>query len=143
MAMLDLTRYAVGKPVALADVAQRQNISLSYLEQLIARLKAHHLVKSTRGPGGGYMLGDRGDQITVGEIVEAVDDPHNRILIADPLTASVRQLTDYLWQSIGDQIDLYLKDVTLAQVNNCTLCAKAELTQPTAISDYMQRERLN
>ena len=137
MAMLDLAKHANAKPVALAEVAQRQDISLSYLEQLVARLKSKDLVKSTRGPGGGYMLGDRGDQITVGEVVAAVDDPHDRLVIADPLTADVRQLTLFLWQAIGDQIGVYLDNVTLAEVSNCSLCAKTSLIEDAIGADEL------
>jgi Rrf2 family iron-sulfur cluster assembly transcriptional regulator len=126
MTMLDLTHYADGTPIPLAAISERQNISLSYLEQLVARLKAAGLVKSTRGPGGGYTLGDKGDQIKVGEIVRAVEDDPTRLVIADPVTADVRMLTNYLWQAIEDQISGYLETVTLADVNNCTLCNSYE-----------------
>ena len=135
MAMLDLARYANGKPVSLADVALRQDISLSYLEQLVAKLKGKELVKSTRGPGGGYMLGDRGDQIRVGEIVQAVDDTSDRFIIADPLTADVRQLTSLLWQAIGDQISKYLENVTLAEVSNCSLCKNEDIANRSNVTD--------
>ena len=122
MAMTDIARNGVEKPVPLAEVARRQDISLSYLEQLIARLKSKGLVQSLRGPGGGYRLGAPADRISVFEIVDAVDDRLPRVHIADPLTATGRQLTDLLWQAIGDEIRSYLKTVTLEDVNNCTLC---------------------
>jgi len=122
MAMTDIARYGADKAVPLAEVARRQGISLSYLEQLIAKLKSRGLVHSVRGPGGGYRLRIPADRITVFEIVNAVDDPLPRIHIADPLTATGRQLTDLLWQAIGDEIKAYLKTITLDDVNNCTLC---------------------
>lgn len=122
MAMTDISRNGIDKPVPLAEVAKRQNISLSYLEQLIAKLKARGLLTSTRGPGGGYKLSVPADRIPVFDIVDAVDDPIPRIHIADPLTASGKQLTDLLWQAIGDEIRSYLKTITLNDVNNCTLC---------------------
>ncbi len=128
MAMVDLARHGRDKPmtpVSLAEIAQRQEISLSYLEQLIAMLKAEGLVKSVRGPGGGYMLAMPSDKITIAEIVTAVDDHQPRMHIEDPEEANGRQLTDLLWQSIGDEINAYLRTITLADVDNCTLCRTA------------------
>jgi len=68
------------------------------------------------------MLGSQGDQITIFEVVRAVDEPGPRVRIDDPLTASGRQLSDLLWQAIGDEVEKYLRTVTLADVSNCTLC---------------------
>ena len=67
-AMIDLALRDRANPVPLADLAQRHHISLSYLEQVFAKLRQHGLVDSTRGPGGGYTLGFRGDAITVADI---------------------------------------------------------------------------
>jgi Rrf2 family iron-sulfur cluster assembly transcriptional regulator len=75
MAMVDLAMHSDGKPVALAAVAERQDISLSYLEQLFARLKRNALVKSVRGPGGGYMLAHGPDGTRISDIILAVDEP--------------------------------------------------------------------
>ncbi len=125
MAMVDLARRGRGKPITpvpLAEIAQRQDISLSYLEQLIAMLKAEGLVKSVRGPGGGYMLARPGNEITVAQIVAAVDDHQPRISIDNPDEASGRQLTDLLWQAIGDEINGYLSTISLADVDTCALC---------------------
>lgn len=121
MAMVDLARHSNGKPVSLADIAGRQGISLSYLEQLIARLKAQNLVKSLRGPGGGYLLEQPPEKISVGAIINAVDDPIPRLNIEDHATATGRQLTDLLWQAINDEISQYLHHVTLADVSTCNL----------------------
>ena len=74
-AMIDLALRENGGPVALAAISQRQQISLSYLEQLFGKLRRHQLVESTRGPGGGYSLGRRSDEITVADIIVAVDEP--------------------------------------------------------------------
>lgn len=126
MAMVDLARNCRDHPttpVSLADIAQRQDISLSYLEQLIALLKGAGLVRSVRGPGGGYLLTLPAAKTTVADIIAAVDDHQPRIHIDDPLGASVRQLTDLLWQSIEDEIGHYLKRISLADVSSCTLCS--------------------
>ena len=74
-AMLDLASNGSTKPVTLDLISQRQNISLSYLEQLFGRLRKHELVSSCRGPGGGYRLGRKSADITVADIIYAVDEP--------------------------------------------------------------------
>lgn len=131
MAMTDLARNGDGKPVSLADVAERQGISLSYLEQLVAKLKSKGLVKSMRGPGGGYMLGAPYDRISVADIVSAVDDSTPRIRIEDPMNATGRQLTDLLWQAVGDTISGYLRTINLSDVCNCSLCPDGKVTEKT------------
>lgn len=117
MAMVDLARQGGEKPIPLAEVAQRQKISLSYLEQLVAKLKKNGLVKSMRGPGGGYLLGQPAEAITVQQIVSAVDVSSNRdhpVFEGENLTA--RQMTDHLWLKMGEEIEKFLKSVTLADV---------------------------
>ena len=74
-AMIDLALRSSNGPVALAAISQRQQISLSYLEQLFGKLRRHELVESTRGPGGGYSLGRAAAEITVADIIVAVDEP--------------------------------------------------------------------
>jgi Rrf2 family iron-sulfur cluster assembly transcriptional regulator len=74
-AMIDLALRSSNGPVALAAISQRQQISLSYLEQLFGKLRRHELVESTRGPGGGYSLGRAANEITVADIIVAVDEP--------------------------------------------------------------------
>ncbi|MFN3626344.1 MAG: Rrf2 family transcriptional regulator, partial [Parvibaculum sp.] len=75
MAMADLARHSSGSPVALAEIADRQEISLSYLEQLFAKLRRGNLVKSVRGPGGGYLLSRDADEIRISDVILAVDEP--------------------------------------------------------------------
>ena len=75
MAMVDLATQSDGNPVALADVAERQEISLSYLEQLFGKLRRGGLVKSVRGPGGGYLLSRSAAETRVSDIIMAVDEP--------------------------------------------------------------------
>ncbi|HSQ70796.1 MAG TPA: Rrf2 family transcriptional regulator, partial [Rubrivivax sp.] len=74
-ALIDLALREPAGPVALAAICARQQISLSYLEQLFSRLRKNGLVESTRGPGGGYTLGRSAAEISVADIVSAVDDP--------------------------------------------------------------------
>ena len=75
MAMVDIAAHTEGKPIALADVAERQEISLSYLEQLFSKLRHGGLVKSVRGPGGGYLLAHTAAETRIADIIIAVDEP--------------------------------------------------------------------
>ncbi|HEY8574477.1 Rrf2 family transcriptional regulator [Phenylobacterium sp.] len=122
MAMADLARRqdAAERAVALADIAARQEISLSYLEQLFARLRRKGLVQSARGPGGGYRLARAADATTIAEIVHAVDEPIRATRCSSPgkgcMLKGERCLTHDLWESLGHQIDNYLGSVSLADV---------------------------
>ena len=80
-AMLDLAINGGSRPVSLADISGRQEISLSYLEQLFAKLRREQLVTSARGPGGGYRLARSGAEIFVAEIIDAVDESVDLSLI--------------------------------------------------------------
>ena len=75
MAMVDLAQHSGGDPVSLAEIAERQEISLSYLEQLFAMLRKNGLVKSVRGPGGGYLLAQDRGETRIADIILAVDEP--------------------------------------------------------------------
>jgi Rrf2 family transcriptional regulator, iron-sulfur cluster assembly transcription factor len=121
MAMVDLASSAKGAPIALADIAERQEISLSYLEQLFARLRKGGLVKSVRGPGGGYLLAHPADQMRISDIILAVDEPIRATRCAAGSPAGCRTdrgrcLTHDLWEELGNQIHLYLSSVTVADV---------------------------
>ncbi|MEX0694613.1 MAG: Rrf2 family transcriptional regulator [Rhodospirillales bacterium] len=121
MAMVDLATHADGKPIALADVADRQEISLSYLEQLFGRLRRNHLVKSVRGPGGGYLLARTAAEIRVADVIMAVDEPikATRCTPGSPSGCHGRQqrcLTHDLWEELGNQIYLFLSSVSLEDV---------------------------
>lgn len=121
MAMVDLARNGNGSPIALADIADRQEISLSYLEQLFAKLRRGGLVKSVRGPGGGYLLARDPDQTRISDVILAVDEPI-RATRCEPNSAigchtdKSRCLTHDLWEELGNQIHLYLSSVTLDDV---------------------------
>lgn len=123
MAMVDLAMHSDGKPVALAAIAERQDISLSYLEQLFARLKRNTLVKSVRGPGGGYMLAHGSEGTRISDIILAVDEPI-RVTRCDPQSphgctkTKMRCATHDLWAELSNQIYLFLSAVTLADVIN-------------------------
>ena len=117
-AMLDLAFHSDTKPVTLTDIAARQTISLSYLEQLFSRLRRANMVKGIRGPGGGYTLADTADKINIADIIAAVDEPIDATKCGGEANCQKEQacLTHDLWMGLSDQIRAYLKDITLAQL---------------------------
>lgn len=121
MAMCDLAGHRTGRPVALADIAERQDISLSYLEQLFAKLRRGGLVNSVRGPGGGYLLARPAEEMPVADIIMAVDEPvrATRCSPGQPFGCrdnSAQCMTHDLWEELSNQIYLYLASVSLADV---------------------------
>ena len=122
MAMADLARRGddASRAVALAEIAARQEISLSYLEQLFARLRRKGLVKSARGPGGGYRLARTADDTTIAEIVHAVDEPLRATRCASHgkgcMLKGERCMTHDLGEDLGQRIEDYLTSVSLADV---------------------------
>jgi Rrf2 family iron-sulfur cluster assembly transcriptional regulator len=123
MAMVDLASTSKGQPVALADIAERQEISLSYLEQLFSKLRKGGVVKSVRGPGGGYLLAHPMEETRISDIILAVDEPIRATRCAPGsasgcVTNRSRCLTHDLWEELGNQIHLYLSSVSLADVCN-------------------------
>jgi Rrf2 family iron-sulfur cluster assembly transcriptional regulator len=132
MAMVDLARHSGGKPVALGEIAARQEISLSYLEQLFGRLRRGGLVKSVRGPGGGYLLARGMDDTRISDIILAVDEPikATRCKNESPLgchSNRSRCLTHDLWAELGNQIHLFLSAVSLADVCEKRVLGSARL----------------
>lgn len=121
MAMVDLASNSKGQPVALADIAERQEISLSYLEQLFAKLRKGGLVKSVRGPGGGYLLARAAKEMRVADIILAVDEPI-KATICKPNSSNgcrvdhSRCVTHDLWEELGNQIYLFLSTISLEDV---------------------------
>ncbi len=120
-AMVDLAQTSDGRPVALADIAKRQEISLSYLEQLFGKMRRRDLIESVRGPGGGYLLARPAEDMRIADIIKAVDEPV-RTTRCEPESAigckkdASRCLTHDLWEELGHQIHLYLNSVTLRDV---------------------------
>jgi len=121
MAMVDLAQHNAGDPISLAEIADRQEISLSYLEQLFAMLRKGGLVKSVRGPGGGYLLAHDRSETRIADIILAVDEPirATRCTPGAPVGCRgdrTRCATHDLWEELGNQIHLYLSSVSLADV---------------------------
>lgn len=117
-AMLDLALHADKGPVSLADISRRQEISLSYLEQLFARLRRDGLVSSVRGPGGGYLLSRPGADINVAEIVDAVNEKVDATNCGGSGDCHSGQqcLTHTLWCDLSAQIHHFLRGISLASL---------------------------
>jgi Rrf2 family transcriptional regulator, iron-sulfur cluster assembly transcription factor len=117
-AMIDLGLRQHGGPVTLAGISQRQRISLSYLEQLFGKLRRHQLVESTRGPGGGYTLGRPMQDVTVADIIFAVDEPIDATQCGGKENChdDQRCMTHDLWANLNAKMVEYLDSVTLADL---------------------------
>ncbi len=114
-AMLDLALHSGSGPITLADIAKRQGISLSYLEQLFARLRRKDLVSSVRGPGGGYMLSRGSEEISVAAVITAVDETVDTTRCGGAQNCQDNQpcLTHDLWHDLSDRIHEYLSCISL------------------------------
>jgi Rrf2 family iron-sulfur cluster assembly transcriptional regulator len=119
-AMIDLALREHSGPVALAAISARQQISLSYLEQLFGKLRRHELVESTRGPGGGYSLGRKSEEITVADIIVAVDEPIDATGCGGKENCmgddNGRCITHDLWTALNNKMIEFLDSVTLRKL---------------------------
>ncbi|SFV85689.1 Iron-sulfur cluster regulator IscR [hydrothermal vent metagenome] len=118
-AMLDLASNNTSKPITLDVISQRQNISLSYLEQLFAKLRRADLVKSVRGPGGGYLLDQQAKDISLSQIIEAVDeniDLRRCKGMGNGCNNGRQCISHQLWCDVSEQIRTFLSGRTLQMV---------------------------
>lgn len=141
MAMVDLACNSKGTPVSLADIADRQEISLSYLEQLFGKLRKGDLVNSVRGPGGGYLLARECSEIRVSDVIMSVDEPitATRCTPGNPNGCrenKSRCLTHDLWTELGNQIYLYLNSVSLEDI------VEKRLLGSSSLFDIDRREKI-
>jgi Rrf2 family transcriptional regulator, iron-sulfur cluster assembly transcription factor len=119
MAIVEVARQGDNGPLPLADIACRLELSLAYLEQLFMKLRRNGLVRSVRGPGGGYVLGRDAGAISIGEVMAAVEEPVKMTRCEteeDGCVASKRCTTHYLWDALGAHIESFLATATLADV---------------------------
>lgn len=116
-AMLDLALHKKSGPITLSEISVRQGISLSYLEQLFARLRRHGLVTSTRGPGGGYALARRTEDIAIADIILAVEERLDSTGCRGGKDCHSEELclTHRLWEELNEQIKEYLSGISLAE----------------------------
>lgn len=129
--------------MALADIAERQEISLSYLEQLFGKLRKGGLVRSVRGPGGGYLLSRAAAEMRISDIILAVDEPIQTTRCTPGTPAGChnnkgRCMTHDLWEELGNQIYLYLSSVTLEQVTQRKVLGTSGLFGDPAINTAAQ-----
>ena len=116
-AMMDLAIHHGQGPLALADISEHQGISLSYLEQLFAKMRRNKLVVSTRGPGGGYSLGSTPDEVCIADVINAVDEELQ--VARDARSGSDDYepcLTEQLWEELSAEIENFLTTISLADM---------------------------
>ncbi|CUA86606.1 Fe-S cluster assembly transcriptional regulator IscR [Pseudidiomarina woesei] len=141
-AMLDVALHTEQGPVPLADISERQGISLSYLEQLFARLRKQGLVSSVRGPGGGYRLGLEASMISISAVIQAVDESIDatRCQGKGGCQGGARCLTHSLWTDLSERIEDFLTSITLAELVTQEDIAKVALRQNNLANDQKRRE---
>ncbi len=131
-AMIDLALRHEGGPVTLAGISERQSISLSYLEQLFGKLRRHHLVSSVRGPGGGYRLARDAAQMSVADMISAVDEPLDATMCGGQANCKDEEscMTHQLWTTLNERMFEYLNSVSLADL---VQAQKAKLANSAAV----------
>ena len=132
-ALFDLAHHSHGQPVPLHAIAERQSLSLPFLEQIFNKLKKAGVVTSVRGPKGGYVLTRPCDQVSVGEVLRLTDGGFYALAKTDPASANKALLADekmsrLLWQQLSNHITTFMDQVTIADLcsethsNNCPVC---------------------
>lgn len=136
-AMLDLALHSQDGPVSLADISQRQGISLSYLEQLFAKLRRNKLVSSVRGPGGGYRLGRDAGEISVAQVIDAVNESLDttRCNKRGDCQNGDKCLTHDLWADLSDRIHEFLSGISLAELMSRREVLRVAERQKSRLSD--------
>jgi Rrf2 family iron-sulfur cluster assembly transcriptional regulator len=135
-AMIDLAMRQHQGPVTLAGISQRQKISLSYLEQLFGRLRRHELVESTRGPGGGYTLARAAKNVTVADIIFAVDEPLDATQCGGKENCDNNGpcMTHELWANLNKRMIEFLDSVSLGDLVEQQKGRESRNQQPRHIS---------
>ena len=118
IAMADLVLHSRTNPVSLKDITKRQRISLSYLEQLFSKLRESNVVQSIRGPGGGYILGRDSSEISLLDIITAVDEKIDQTQCGGAMNCNKDKpcLTHYIWTELNEKISQYMSDITLSDI---------------------------
>ncbi len=137
-AMLDLALHADNGPVSLADISERQGISISYLEQLFAKLRRRELVVSVRGPGGGYQLGAEAQNISVASVIDAVDESVDATRCGGQGDCHEGEvcLTHHLWTDLSTRIHQFLSGISIGD-----LVARREIRRISGRQDTQLNSR--
>ncbi|WP_372748362.1 Fe-S cluster assembly transcriptional regulator IscR [Litorivivens sp.] len=138
-AMLDLALHSDQGPVSLSEISSRQHISLSYLEQLFAKLRRRGLVKSIRGPGGGYCLDKATEETFVADIIDAVDESVDATNCSGEANCQEGEvcLTHHLWSDLSDQIHTFLSGISLA-----SLVQRSEIQQIASRQNHREADHI-
>lgn len=141
-AMLDLSLHNDKGPVSLAEISERQTISLSYLEQLFSKLRKQGLVNSMRGPGGGYSLSRTPDEITISSIIMAVDENLDVTNCGNANAGCHEQnkrcLTHNLWMDLSNRIQTFLDDISLQE-----LMSRRDVLEVATRQDLGQKQNID
>ncbi len=120
-AMVNLNLHSEGEPVSLRDISLRESISLTYLEQLFVKLRRGQIVKSVRGPGGGYLLARPAKEIQVDEIIDSVEESLVPVSCMDAKKGCAcddQCVTHNVWHGLGERIRQFLSSITLADLTD-------------------------
>lgn len=142
-AMIDLAMRQHHGPVTLAGISQRQKISLSYLEQLFGKLRRHDLVESTRGPGGGYTLARPARELTVADVIFAVDEPIDATQCGGKANCDDDRecMTHELWTNLNRKMIEYLDSVSLADLVEQQRGRESSKSTPTKTVSVLREHR--
>lgn len=142
--MLDLALNTANGPVSLSDISKRQKISLSYLEQLFAKLRQGKLVKSVRGPGGGYLLDGTAESIFVAQIIDAVNENIDATSCGGEGNCDSGEvcLTHYLWNDLSVRIHEFLSGISLSSLIERKEVREAANRQRDVVSQLLSEDKL-
>lgn len=135
-ALFDIAFYAMGEPAQVKDIARRQSISPTYLEQIFHRLKAAGLLEARRGRRGGYNLAKKPEDITLGEVIRAVEGPMELVFCVGEergrprCTLAGRCVTTHVWKELGDRIVQFFDTISIADL--CTRARRMGMGQEIA-----------
>ena len=119
-AMAALAGHKEGRPVSLKDISNEEGISLAYLEQLFVKLRKGNIVRSVRGPGGGYVLAKDPSDISVGEVISVVEEPLNPVACLDDDSSGCARsdscMTQKVWKGLGERIKEFLNSITIEEL---------------------------
>lgn len=135
-AMFEIARASQKGPVTIKKISEEQEVSVAYLEQILNKLRKAGIVRSVKGPGGGYVLGAPADKISIGEILRVLEGPVAITSCLDPREGCMRVdgcVTHLLWRSLGEKIEGFLNSMTLHDLLQGTVVSGVEPKKPLRI----------